>query len=399
MITHKFRLYPNKEQENKLLETLELCRQTYNTLLNELNNQKVIDKSIIQGTIPNIKICESKFKNLHSKTMQYECYRLFSNLRALAKSKEKRKVGRLRFKGKGWFKTFTYNQSGFKLIETNKRFQTLWLSKIGDIPIRVHRKVKGKIKQITIKKMQSGRWFASITEENNKVIAQQSVNKVVGIDLGLTDVVYDSDGNKITNPRHLKKRERKLAYLQRRMSQKKKGSNNRNNWRIKLARQYERLTDSRDDFLHKLSRYYVDNYDAIAMENMIVTNMVHNKYLSKSILDSGWGRLRQFISYKAENAGKLYIPVDYRGTTQRCSRCGAKVPKELWDREHKCSCGFIAPRDYNSALEIKRLYLQKIGQELSESTFVEMEALPIRVIPLSTHRQLPSMKHEAPCVS
>ena len=105
--------------------------------------------------------------------------------------------------------------------------------------------------------------------------------------------------------------------------------------------------------------------------------MVHSN-LGKNILDSSWGRLRQFISYKAENAGKLYIPVDYRGTTQRCSQCGNKVHKELKDREHKCNkCGFIAPRDYNSALEIKNLCLQKIPQELWESTHQEMEALPL----------------------
>jgi len=377
MITaHKFRLYPNKETENKLLETLELCRQTYNILLAELNNQKEIDKSQIQGVIPDMKICDPRFNKLHSKTMQYECYRLFSNLRALAKSKKKRKVGRLRFKGKGWFKTFSYNQSGFKIMQTGKRCQTLWLSKIGNIPIRCHREIGGKIKQVTIKREASGRWFASVIEDDSREIIKQPVNKIVGIDLGLTDIVYDSEGNSISNPRHLKNKEKKLKYLQRRMSLKEKGSNHRNDWRLKVARQYERLTNSRNDFLHKLSRHYVDNYDTIAMENLQINNMVHSK-LAKSILDSGWGRLRQFISYKAGNAGKLYIPVDYKGTTQRCSQCGAKIHKELWEREHKCSCGFIAPRDYNSALEIKNLCLLKIPQELWESTHQEMEALPM----------------------
>jgi putative transposase len=107
-ITHRFRLYPNKQTEAKMLETLEICRQTYNVLLGELNNQKVIDRAQIQGTLPNMKICESKFKKVYSKTLQYECYRLFSNLSSLVKTKQKgRKVGRLRFKGKNWFKTFT----------------------------------------------------------------------------------------------------------------------------------------------------------------------------------------------------------------------------------------------------------------------------------------------------
>ena len=391
-ITHKFRLYPNKEIESKLFYILELHRQTYNILLGELNDQKVIDKSIIQGTLPDIKICEPRFKQLHSKAMQYECYRLFSNLRALAKTKGKRKVGRLRFKGKGWFKTFTYNQSGFKLINNGKRHQTLWLSKIGDIPIRCHRNIKGNIKQITIKRQQSGKWFASICEERKEEIKQVKIKKIVGIDLGLTDIVWDSDNDKIENPRHLKKQADKLVHLQRKMSKKKKKSNNRNKWRIRLARQYEKLTNSRDDFLHKTSRYYVNKYDAIGMEDMPITNMVHNHKLSKSILDSCWGRFRQFVSYKAENAGKLYVPVDYKGTTQRCSQCGETVKKELWNREHKCKCGFVAPRDYNSALEIRRLCLLEIRQELPKSTLAEMEAL-------SLMGQLPSEKQEAPCES
>ena len=111
VIAHKFRLYPSKEQEVKLLETLDLCRQTYNILLDELNRQKVIDRSQIQGIIPDMKICDSRLKSIYSKTLQYECYRLFSNLRALSQLKKKgKKVGRLRPKGRGWFKTFTYNQ-------------------------------------------------------------------------------------------------------------------------------------------------------------------------------------------------------------------------------------------------------------------------------------------------
>ena len=127
MKAHKFRLYPSKRVEQKMLGTLELCRQTYNILLGELNQQKVIDRAQVQGVIPDIKIADSTFQQLYSKTMQYECYRLFSNLQSLAQSKVKRKVGALRFKGKGWFKTFTYNQSGFKLIQTGKRCQILHL--------------------------------------------------------------------------------------------------------------------------------------------------------------------------------------------------------------------------------------------------------------------------------
>jgi len=372
--TYKFRLYPSKKQEEKLLWTLEKCRNVYNTLLTELNNQKVIDKAQIQGLLPDLKICEPELKQVYSKTLQYECYRLFSNLTALVQSKnKKRKVGRLRFKGKGWFKTFTYNQSGFKLINNGKRCQNLHLSKIGNIPIRCHRNIKGNIKQITIKKESSGKWFASIIAEQRITTIKKPIKKIIGIDLGLENLVYDSEGNRVENPRHLNKHSKKLTLLQRRLSKKKKSSKNRMKARIKVAKQYEKLVNLRNDFLHKLSRYYVDNYDAIGLENLQIKDMVKNKYLSKSISDVSWNKFKQFVSYKAESAGKHYITVDYKGTTQRCSQCGNKVKKELYTREHECSlCGFKAKRDYNSALEIKRLALKNIGQELSDFKPVEI---------------------------
>ncbi|MBU2638392.1 MAG: transposase [Nanoarchaeota archaeon] len=378
MKTHKFRLYPSKNVEIKMLNTLELCRQAYNELLGLLNEQKVIDKAQIQGTIPDMKICDKRYKQLYSKTMQYECFRLFSSLSALAKTKKRnRKVGRLRFKGRGRFKTFTYNQSGFKIIKTGKRHQTLLLSKIGEIPIKCHREIKGKIKQIILKIEASGKWFAFVVEQIDKEIKpMQTIKNVVGLDVGLDNFVYDSEGNAVKNPRHLNKYKEQLAKLQRQLSKKKKKSINRNKQRIKVARMHEKIANSRNDFLHKLSHYYVSNYDAIGMEDMLMT--FKSDIFAKSKSDASWGKFRQFIAYKAESAGKLFVPVPYKGTTQRCSQCGETVHKELWDREHNCPCGFIAPRDYNSALEIKRLMLKKleIGQELPKSTSAENRALP-----------------------
>ena len=371
---YKFRLYPSKGIETRMFEALNLCRQTYNVLLGELNNQKVIDKSQVQGIIPDMKICDPKFKKLYSKTMQYECYRLFSNLNSLAKTKGKRKIGRLRFKSKSRFKTFVYNQSGFKLINTGKRYQTLRLSKIGSIPIRCHRNIRGKIKQITVKHYSSGKWYASIMSELKVTVPKKQLEKIVGIDLGLNDVVYDSDGNKAENPHHLKKKAKKLTRLQRKMSKKKKGSSNRGNARMKLTKQYEKLVNSRSDFLHKLSNSYVQDYDCIGFENFQITNMVKDR-LAKLILDASWGKLRQFVAYKVERTGKHYMTVNYKGTTQKCSRCGETVAKDLAERVHKCPfCKLEIPRDYNSALEVKNLMLKEIeiGQELSEYKPVEI---------------------------
>tara|TARA_Y100000034_G_C6896799_1_gene413632 strand:+ start:585 stop:1778 length:1194 start_codon:yes stop_codon:yes gene_type:complete len=374
ILTHKFRLYPNKKQKEKLLWTLNKCRQTYNFLLSELQQQKVIDRSQIQGILPDLKICEPELRSVYAKTLQYECYRLFSNLRGLSQSKKNsRKIGKLRFKGKNWFKTFTYNQYGFKLINNGKRHQILHLSKIGKIPIRIHRNVREKIKQVTIKKEQSGKWFASIIEEREEKIRAQSIKNMAGIDLGLENFIYDSDGNKVENPKHLYKHSNKLSKLQKKLSKKKLKSKNRLKAKIKVAKQFEKVVNTRNDFLHKVSRYYISNYGAIALEDLRIIQMVHNKYLSKSILDASWSKFRQYISYKAERAGKLLLLVEPRGTTQRCSRCSNKVKKELWHRTHKCPyCNLEIERDYNSALEIKNLGLQQIGQELSKFKPVEI---------------------------
>jgi len=372
-LTYKFRLYPEKKQEEKLLWTLDKCRFIYNSLLDKSQKEN-LNWIELSALLPKLKEEYPELKSVYSKVIQYENDKLFNNLKTLSQLKKNgKRMGRLRFKGKNWLKSFTYNQSGFKLIEVGKRHQILHLSKIGDIKIRCHRNIKGKVKQITIKKERSCKWFALISIEEEISIKNQSINKVVGIDLGLNNIIYDSDNNKIINPKHLKKHEKRLILLQKRLSKKKKSSKNREKVRLRLARQYEKLTNIRNDFLHKISRSYVDNYDAIGMENIHIKNFVKNNRLSKSILDASWGKLRQFISYKAERAGKIFVTVDCRGTTQRCSQCGNIVAKDLSERIHKCPyCGFIAPRDYNSALDVRRLTIGKIGRDMPEFKPVEI---------------------------
>lgn len=376
MKTYKFRLYPSKAIEQKMLKTLDLCRFTYNSLLDELGSWDNISCYELQTRIADLEICYPELRKVYSKVLQYENYRLFSNLKALGESKKQgRKVGRMRFKGKGFFKTFAYNQSGYKLILTGKRCQTLKLSKIGDILIRCHRTFDGIIKQVVIKKESSGKWFAMLITDEKKEIQKKAISKVVGLDTGLTDVLWDSDNNKTSNPKYLKKYAEQLASSQRNMSMKKKGSNNRNKSRIQLARKYEKLTNVRNDFIHKLTRYYADNYDAVGMEDIDYSKMAKGIY-GKSSLDSCCGRIRQQMALKVESTGGLFVTVNHKGTTTRCNQCGIKVKKEIWERMHNCpQCKIYIPRDYNSALEIKRLTLIKIRQELSESTLEEMNAL------------------------
>jgi len=376
-LTYRFRLYPDKEQEQKLLFTLDKCRFVYNKLLEGLNKQEKINKNELQHYILNIKEENKEINNIYSKVLQYENYRLFSNLRSLYRLKKNgKKIGKLRFKGKEWFKTFTYNQSGFKLTNTGKRCQILKLSKIGNIPIRCHRNINGKIKQVTVKKEASGKWFASITAENKEEITKTQNKNKAGIDLGILNYIYDSNGNHFDNPKHLNNSLKRLAKAQKKLAKKKKSSNNRNKQRLKAAIIYEKITNKRNDFLHKLSRYYINNYNLIAVENLNVKGLIQLSYNSKNIMDASWSRFIQMLEYKAERAGVQIVKIEPKGTTQTCSNCGTEVHKKLWNRIHKCNnCKLEINRDYNSAKEILKRAL--IRQDLSE--FTPMEIKPILI--------------------
>lgn len=397
--SYRFRLYPNHEETERLEWTLEQCRLTYNRLLEELNKQEEIDRGKLQAMLPKWKEENQELKRVYSKTLQYECYRLFSNLRSLSGSKKNgRKVGRLRFKGKGWFKTFTYNQSGFKLVDTDNRLSILHLSKIGEIPIRLHREIEGKIKQITIKRCSSDKWYACIQVDTDKSIPdKQEIETAVGIDVGLSHYVVDSNGYEIGNPRHLRKSLKKLGKEQRRLSRKKKGSKNYKKQKMKVAKVHERVCNRRDDFLHKLSRWYVDNYDLIVTEDLNIDEMKKYNRLSMGISDASWNKLNKMLSYKAENAGKTHIMVNPSGTTQDCSRCGKVVEKTLYDRIHQCTnCGLTIGRDHNSSHNILNRGLSEVGMERAELTPVEIEPLPPIFDAHQKEWQVQSLNQEAP---
>jgi putative transposase len=325
--------------------------------------------------------------------LQYELLRLFANLKALNELKKRnRKVGKLRFKSLQRFRTITYNQSGFKILPKNDKFSFLHLSKIGDIPMRMHRAVDGTIKGVTVKHMPSGKWFAYLLVDNGTGPSTLTViDSSVGIDVGLEHYAVDSDGNEVENPRHLKRELKKLRREQRRLSRKQNGSKNYEKQRIIVARTHERICDQRNDFQHKLSRYYVDNYDLIVTENLNIKEMIENGHLAQSINDASWSSFNQKVAYKAESAGKLFVQVDARGTSQTCPRCGRVESKSFSQRTHDCPCGFSTSRDHASSLVILDRGLRKVRSERPELTLVDGRPLQLPASSL----QAAWMKQEA----
>jgi len=380
MKAYQFRLYPNKEQEEKLTKTFDLCRFTYNKLLEQLNKEEKINRSEIQHSIIGLKEKYPELNNVYSKTLQYECYRLFSNLKSLSKLKKKgNKVGRLRFKGKKWFKTIQFNQSGYRLIKTNKRKNRLHLSKIGEIKIMCHRKTKGNIKQITIKRT-TDKWHAiTITDEKYKI---KKGKKQIGIDLGIMNFLTDSENNKIDNPLFMNKSLDKLKYHQRNLSNKKKGSRNRIKTRNLLAKTYEKINNQKHDFFHKTTTKLISSSSLIAIEKLNIRQMMQTSYNARNMFDSSWNKFTSMLKLKAGSAGVSIIEVDPRNTTKECSSCGNKQDMPLYKRTYICNCGNNMDRDHNSAVNILNKALG-LGR-----AFVEKSAP-------AHHEQAGSMKQEA----
>ncbi len=248
----------------------------------------------------------------------------------------------------------------------------LYLSKVGDIKIKLHRPIKGQIKTLTITKEADG-WYACFSVEVTvRKTAPKLVRSAVGVDVGLESFATLSDGTQIENPRWFRKAEKKLALHQRNLSRKQLKSLNRDKQRDKVAKLHKKTANQRKDFQHKVSRQLVEGNDLIAYEDLNVRGMVKNRHLAKSISDAGWRQFIAFVCYKAEEAGSMAVAVNPFSTSIDCSGCGFPVEKTLAQRIHKCpNCGLEIPRDWNAALNIRKLGLLSLPQELRDVKPVE----------------------------
>jgi len=363
---YKYRLYPSKSQTKILEEKLELCRTTHNYLLNHCKQQKngnIPTQFDLNKLLTTQKRVKPELFTVHSQVLQNIAKRIkdaYTNF--YARRKAGLKAGLPRFKKPERYRSITYPQYGFQ-IEGKK----LRLSKIGNIRIRQHREIRGQVKTLTVKRMPSGKWYACFS----CLVEMQSLEKPfkdVGVDVGLYSYAVFSDGNLIENPRYLRKEEKKLARLQRRLSRKRKGSRNGEKCRVKVARLHEKIENRRNDFLHKASRQIADTYETVYVEDLRISNMVYNHCLAKSISDASWGRFAGMIAYKAEGAGGRLIKVNPRNTSQLCSQCGEIVKKNLSIRLHECpACGLVMDRDRNGALNVLKRG-REIGREPPELT-------------------------------
>ncbi|RQH00056.1 RNA-guided endonuclease InsQ/TnpB family protein [Natrarchaeobius oligotrophus] len=396
--SHRYPAYPTQQVAVRLDYHIDVHRQAYNYTLYEYEH---VDAANIGSAYKHHdRLTDWKdeypvFTEIHSKALQKTVTRFYDNLSNLSDQKANgNKVGELKWKSPKEFQSMTYSQSGFELKNTSGRRATLWLSKIGDIPIRYHRNIPNEadIKEVTVKKETTGDWFVSFGLETDEAdlpekpdVDSLDASNSVGVDLGILNYVHTSDG-KTVDWLDLEDEYERLRREQRTLSRKQKGSNNYEKQRQEVAKVKRHIRRKVLDYQHKITTWLVREYDAVFVEDLNVKGMLEQSHNARNKQDAAWRQFITLLEYKARLYGTHVVQVEASGTTKECASCGVETAKPIWVREHSCpSCGFACDRDANAAMNVLQRGFSELGLGWPESTSVET-ALPTDTTQVSAKR-------------
>lgn len=373
----QYRLYPTKSQERLLESTLETCRRFYNACLAERKEayeqeKRTISKFAQLRQVKTLKQTNPYAATVHSHILQVVVSDLDKAFQAFFRRvKAGEKPGYPRFKGRNRFDSFGLKEYGNGFRLDGRRLK---LSGIGRVAVRWHRELEGQIKTARVIR-KAGHWYVSFACEVEQPEPLPSTGQSVGVDVGVASLITLSDGTKVDNPKWYRASQAKLRIAQRRVARRKKGGKNRRKAVLQLQRLHVHTQNQRRDFLNKLAHSLVQANDVIAVEDLQIQNMVRNKHLSKSILDSGWGYFRQRLAAKAAEAGRVVVAVNPAYTSKTCSGCGTVFEHlTLSDRWVECACGLSLDRDHNAALNVQRAGHVRLGITWSVAACVPKEA-------------------------
>jgi putative transposase len=361
---YHYRLLPTRQQTLALLQMLDTHRHLYNRALAERkiaweqeqrsvhyedqSAQLKLDRAARNAlAAPNFSSCQATLRRLK---------RSFENF--FRRVKAGAGPGYPRFKGRDRFDTVEFPKygAGCKIADNRVYFQH-----IGNVRILLHRPIQGVIKTLSFTR-RADDWYLIVSCDLDTPTPEPHPGPVVGIDLGLLHFAMLSTGEQVANPRFFRRDAVALAQVQRRLSRCPKGSPERERHKRAVRKVYDRIVNRRRDFAHKLSRDLVRRFGTIVFEDLNIVRMVKHPTLAKSIADAAWNQLIAFTTYKAEDAGSRVVQIDPAGTSQRCSTCGAGVPKGLLVRVHTCPhCGLQIDRDLNAARNIRGVGLHTLG--------------------------------------
>lgn len=257
------------------------------------------------------------------------------------------------FKSKKDKKSYTTNVVNGNIMLFTRHIK---LPKLKMVRIKQHRAIPSnyKIKSYTISMTPTGKYYVSILTEYKQEIVQKEVKNIVGLDFAMSELYVSSENEKANYPRYYRIMSEKLAKAQRILSKRKKGSTRWNKQRVAVAKLHEKVANQRMNFLHHKSKELTSNFDAVVIEDLNMKGMSQALHFGKSVHDNGWGMFTTFLGYKLKEQGKQLVKIDkWFPSTKKCSCCGVEKPMKLSERTYECSCGYVADRDYNSAINIK----------------------------------------------
>lgn len=354
-VAHKIRLVPTEEQITAFKKACGCARFAYNWALAEWNRQYEA------GGKPNGDKLNKEFNKLKATELLW----LYDSPKAasqqpfdyLQKSFERffKKISdRPKFKKRGQKDSFYIDNSCLTLKHFTDK--SVKLPKIGVVKVRQKLRYTGKLKSATVKRV-ADQWYLIVQMEVSQPFRKVKLtDKKVGLDLGLKTTIVTSDGQRFNSPKPLRKFEKKLKKLQRSLSRKVKGSNNREKAKVKLSRLHNRIANIRNDWSHKVTTKLIDENQVICLENLNVSGMLKNHKLAKSISDVSWSEIRRQLEYKANWYGREVRFVDrFYPSSKTCSKCGCvKESLSLKERVFSCNdCGNVLDRDINAAINIR----------------------------------------------
>lgn len=364
----KVRIYPTPEQADFLNQQFGAVRFAYNKALHIISTQykrhglKLKAKKDLKPLLAVAKKSRKYhwLKAFDSIALQQACINLDKAFQAFFDPKLPARYPK--------FKRKHGKQSSYHCMSVSVGDNWIKVPKMKPIKARVHRELDGKLKSITLSRTVTGKYYASLLIEDGveAPVPMRTVDTVLGVDMGLTHLAIDSEGNKIANPRFLKRAATNLRCKQKALSRCQKGSKGRAKARLKLAKAHERLANARADFQHNLSRQLIDENQAVAVETLKVKNLLKNRKLAKHIADASWFGLIQKLEYKAKAQGKYLVKVDqWFASSKTCSCCAHKVDSlPLKVRNWSCPvCHTEHDRDINAAINIRQQGVIKLRAE------------------------------------
>ena len=378
-VAQKIRLYPNTEQQQQLAKAMGCTRFWWNYALNICNQTyketgKGISRAGLNALLPKLKKEHEWLKtDVYSQSLQQTTLNLS---RAFINFFEKR-ARYPRFKSKHRKQSVGFPQ------HTSIQGDYLKLPKIGLLKAVFDRRYVGKIKTVTISKDSSDRYFASILYEVEACFVSSTGDKIIGLDLGIKDLIIAHDGSKTSkynNPRHFKKHEKNLARKQQKLARKQKGSNTRKKAKKLVAKIHARITNARHDYLHKLSRKLVNESKVIVVENLNVKGMVRNHKLAKAISDCGWGMLVNFCDYKLERENKRLVEISrWFPSSHICPDCLTQQPFGFAESPSRSDVGTLQRSDLSIRewICINQKCLKKHDRDVAASKNIRAEGIRV----------------------